>query len=187
MTLYCLGDSLTFGPGVRPSQKWTALAAADGLHIVNLGVPGDTAVGMLARLQRLELSSGDSVLVMGGTNDIFCTLTDAGARAAMAAVVQQLLAKGLRPVVGIPIPVVPDIAPEKWKQLVDFSAASAVLDQYCAWLKTYCSTFDIPAVDFREDYVNQNGAVRRELYLDGLHPNTAGHQVMAQRLLETLR
>ena len=40
-TLYCLGDSLTFGPGVRPAQKWTALAASKGLQIMNLGVPGE--------------------------------------------------------------------------------------------------------------------------------------------------
>ena len=184
MTLYCLGDSLTFGPGVRPTQKWTALAASEGLRIVNMGVPGDTAIGMLARLQKLELSAGDTVLLLGGTNDIFCTLTDTGARAAVAAMVQQLLAKGIRPLVGIPIPVVPEMAPVKWQQLVDFSAAAPILEAYCAWLRVYCRTFDVPTVDFWEDYVNQDDAPRRELYLDGLHPNAEGHMRMAARLLE---
>lgn len=183
-TLYCLGDSLTFGPGVRPAQKWTALAASEGMRIVNLGVPGDTAVGMLARLQKLELTAGDTVLVMGGTNDIFCTLTDTGARAAVAAMVQQLLARGQRPVVGTPIPVVPEMAPEKWGQLVDFAAAAPVLKAYRAWLKVYCHTFGVPVVDFFECYVNQNGMPRQELYLDGLHPNADGHRKMAARLLE---
>ena len=183
-TLYCLGDSLTFGPGVRPAQKWTALAAAEGLHIVNMGVPGDTAVGMLARLQKLELAAGDAVLLMGGTNDIFCTLTDTGARAAMAAMVQQLLAKGIRPLVGIPIPVVPDMAPEKWRQLVDFVAAAPVLESYSAWLKIYCRTFDVQPVDFWQDYVNSDSTPHRELYLDGLHPNAEGHKQMAARLRE---
>ena len=183
-TLYCLGDSLTFGPGVRHAQKWTALAAAEGLRIVNMGVPGDTAVGMLSRLQKPELAAGDAVLIMGGTNDIFCTLSDSTARAAVSAMVQQLLAKGIRPLVGIPIPVVPDMAPEKWRQLVDFTAAAPILEAYCAWLKVYCRTFDVQTVDFWQDYVNQDGTPRRELYLDGLHPNGDGHKQMAARLHE---
>ena len=185
-TLYCLGDSLTFGPGVRPAQKWTALAASKGLQITNLGVPGDTAVGMLARLQKLEFAAGDAVLLLGGTNDIFCTLSDATARSAMAAMVQQLLAKGVRPLVAIPIPVVPDMAPEKWRQLVDFPATVPVLAGYRVWLQAYCHTFRVPIVDFYKDYVNQDGTPRRELYLDGLHPNALGHQTMADRLLEEL-
>mgnify|MGYP006328876335 CR=1 FL=1 len=52
-TLYCLGDSLTFGAGVRTSEKWTSLVASERLRTVNLGVPGDTTAGMLARLQKL--------------------------------------------------------------------------------------------------------------------------------------
>ena len=186
-TLYCLGDSLTFGSGVRPSQKWTALSAGEALHIVNLGVPGDTAVGMLARLQKLEPAAGDRVLIMGGTNDIFCAQSDVSARSAIAAMVQQLLAKGIRPMLGIPVPFVPEMIPEKWQQLTDFVAAAALQEAYCGWLKRYCRTFDVPYVDFREDYVNQNGTPRAELYLDGLHPNGEGHRIMAQRLREVLK
>ena len=78
-TLYCLGDSLTYGLGVRTSQKWTALAATETLQIINLGVSGDTTGGMLARLQtllqtpvyQLPPQERPLVLVMGGTNDIF--------------------------------------------------------------------------------------------------------------------
>ena len=50
MKLICLGDSLTFGYGVRVSQRWTHLCAQDtGWKIVNEGVSGDTTGGMLAR------------------------------------------------------------------------------------------------------------------------------------------
>ncbi len=185
-TLYCLGDSLTYGLGVRPNQRWTHLVQAQGIETVNLGVNGDTAAGMLARIQKLELTAGrTAVLVMGGTNDIFCAGTDTGARACMAAILQQLLARGIQPVVGIPIPVVAEMAPEKWQQLVDFETAARVLEGYCRWLKVYCRTFDIPTVDFKKDYVNQDGSLCRDLYLDGLHPNAEGHRKMAARLLET--
>ena len=43
MKLICIGDSLTFGYGVRPSQRWTRLCAQEtGWEIVNEGISGDT-------------------------------------------------------------------------------------------------------------------------------------------------
>lgn len=183
-TLYCLGDSLTFGPGVRPAQKWTALAASDDLQIVNMGVPGDTTAGMLARLQALLPQKPGEVLLLGGSNDIFFTGSDLCARNNMAAMAHQLLAAGCRVWVGLPLPVVPEAAPAKWAQLADFQAAAERLETYCAWLHSFCAAFDIPTVDFRKDYVNPDGSIRRELFLDGLHPNADGHRVMAARLLE---
>ena len=52
MKLICIGDSLTFGYGVRPSQRWTRLCAQEtGWEIVNEGISGDTTGGMLVRLR----------------------------------------------------------------------------------------------------------------------------------------
>lgn len=187
--LYCLGDSLTFGPGVPKSQKWTTLAAGEDLHIVSLGVPGDTTGGMLARLQTLlqsHLAPGTKVLVMGGSNDIFFSGSSTAARGNLAAMVHQLSAAGLSPIVGIPLPICVEDAPQKWAKLADFSRSAALLEEYCRWIGVFCEAFDIPVVDFRKDYVNQGGSVRRELFLDGLHPNAQGHALMAARLREAL-
>lgn len=191
--LYCLGDSLTYGLGVRTSQKWTALAATETLQIINLGVSGDTTGGMLARLQtllqtpvyQLPPQERPLVLVMGGTNDIFFSGSDTAARGNLAAMVHQLSAAGYRPLVGIPLPICPQDAPKKWAELANFEKSAQMLEQYCAWLKAFCAAFDIPTVDFREDYVNQD-TIRRELFLDGLHPNAEGHALMAKKLREVL-
>ena len=192
--LICLGDSLTYGPGVAHSKKWTTLAASDRFLLRPMGVPGDTTGGMLARAQvllqtpvtQLAPALRPMVLVMGGSNDIFFTGSTESAKANLAAIVHQLSAAGYRPLVGIPLPICPQDAPEKWAELADFSHSAALLAEYCRWLKVFCKAFDIPVVDFRKDYVNQEGAVRRELFLDGLHPNAEGHRLMAQRLLEAL-
>ena len=192
--LICLGDSLTFGPGVPKSQKWTSLAHSEHLRITNLGIPGDTTAGMLARLQNLlqtpvlQLNPvlRPMVLILGGTNDIFFAGSDIAARGNLAAMVHQLSAAGYRPVVGIPLPISPQDAPQKWQELADFVHSAALLEDYCRWLKVFCKAFDVPTVDFRKDYVNQDGSVRRYLLADGLHPNTEGHRVMAARLLEDL-
>ena len=73
MKLICIGDSLTFGYGVRPSQRWTRLCAQEtGWEIVNEGISGDTTGGMLARFSADVLPERpDAVLMMGGANDRF--------------------------------------------------------------------------------------------------------------------
>ena len=105
MKLICIGDSLTFGYGVRPSQRWTRLCAQEtGWEIVNEGISGDTTGGMLVRLRAL-LAERDIcvqrplVLLMGGANDIFFSGTDTGARANMGAMLNQLLSLGVIPIV----------------------------------------------------------------------------------------
>ena len=145
MDLICLGDSLTFGLGVRRSRCWTALFAAEsGWNVWNRGISGDTTGGMLVRLHRDVLTAlGEDrsqcrVLVMGGTNDILFSGTDTGARANLTAMVYQLKACGVQPMVGIPLPVDWTRAPEKWKELVDFQTAAAQVQAYAEWLRAYC-------------------------------------------------
>ena len=111
MKLICIGDSLTFGYGVRPSQRWTRLCAQEtGWEIVNEGISGDTTGGMLVRLRAL-LADRDIcvqrplVLLMGGANDIFFSGTDTGARANMGAMLNQLLSTGIHTMIGVPTPI----------------------------------------------------------------------------------
>ena len=95
MRLICIGDSLTFGYGVHLSQRWTQLCAQEtGWELVNEGINGDTTGGMLARMQGgvlAELREGGLgadrpyVLLMGGSNDVFYSGSDAAARENMGA------------------------------------------------------------------------------------------------------
>lgn len=188
--LYCLGDSLTFGYGVSPRERWLSLASEQsGWRLMNRGVCGDTTGGMLVRLR--ELLNGappaQAVLLMGGANDIFYSGSDLAARANMGAMIHQLLTAGVLVLVGIPMPIVPDWHPEEWGAVVDFAAAETLLDRYARWLDGYCAAFGVPAVDFRPAFLDENGAPRRELYLDGLHPNREGHARMARLLCARLR
>lgn len=105
MKLICIGDSLTFGYGVHLSQRWTRLCAQEtGWELVNEGINGDTTGGMLARMQGgvlAELREGGLgadrpyVLLMGGSNDVFYSGSDAAARENMGAMIHQLFSVGL--------------------------------------------------------------------------------------------
>ena len=53
-TVLAFGDSVTFGTGASAGEDWpTLLAKRTGWHIVNAGIPGDTAEAGKARIQGL--------------------------------------------------------------------------------------------------------------------------------------
>ena len=177
MKLICIGDSLTFGYGVRPSQRWTRLCAQEtGWEIVNEGISGDTTGGMLVRLRALLAE-----------RDIFFSGTDTGARANMGAMLNQLLSLGVHTMIGIPTPICAENAPPAWAAVVDFRSAERQLEQYCAWLRRFSKCFGAECIDFRADFFDPNGRLKRELLLDGLHPTPEGHQIMARRLCAHLK
>ena len=187
--LYCLGDSLTFGYGVSPRERWlNLLPESIPWRLINRGVCGDTTGGMLVRLRELLCAAppARAVLLMGGTNDIFYSGTDTGARANMGAMIQQLLTAGALVLVGIPMPIVPGWHPEEWGAVVDFAAAEELLRRYTDWLRAYCAAFHVPTVDFASAFLAEDGSLRRELYLDGLHPSPEGHRLMAWLLCKRL-
>ena len=191
MELYCLGDSLTFGYGVKPAQRWVSLAAQEsGVALRNLGVCGDTTGGMLVRLHTQVLPalrhSGGMVLLCGGGNDIFYSGCSSAARSNMGAMVHQLLGLGVRPILASPIPVCAEDAPKEWAGVVDFRAAAAESERYYGWCRDFAAAFGVPFVDFYADFVDENGAPKRQLYLDGMHPTAEGHALMAARLTAVL-
>ena len=190
MELYCLGDSLTFGYGVKPAQRWIALASGEGWTLHNHGVCGDTTGGMLVRLHTgllpLLRREGGAVLLCGGDNDIFYSGCASAARSNMGAMVHQLLGLGVRPILASPIPVCAEDAPKNWGGVVDFAAAAAEVARYRTWCRDFAAAFGLPFVDFYADFVAENGAVRRQLYLDGMHPTAQGHALMAARLKSVL-
>lgn len=188
--LYCLGDSLTFGYGVAPRERWLNLCSEQsGWRLMNRGLCGDTTGGMLVRLREL-LNAGakpEAVMLMGGSNDIFYSGSELGARANMGAMIHQLLTAGVPVMVGIPTPLVPGWHPEAWGAVVDFPSAQLLLARYCAWLEAYCKAFGVPTADFRPAFLTEDGSPDRRLYLDGLHPNREGHRRMAALLSRRLQ
>jgi lysophospholipase L1-like esterase len=77
--IVCLGDSNTFGLGVKPGECWTRLLEThlrnrrqtDGIEVINLGVPGYSLVQGARLLEREALGFSPDVVVLafGGVND----------------------------------------------------------------------------------------------------------------------
>ena len=190
--MICIGDSLTFGYGVRRAQCWTTLAEEmSGWTVTNLGVCGDTTGGMLVRMRELlrdldKKRDERCFLLMGGYNDIFYSGSNAGARENMAAMAHQLFAKGEMPILAIGPGIAKGACPEPWVRAVDFPAAEACIREYDDWLERFCDTFGVRSIDFRGDFAYREGRSGEKLRLDGLHLNTRGHWIMAERVCKVI-
>ena len=185
MKTICLGDSHTFGYGMDRQDCWVSLAGQSlGGQWHNCGICGDTAAGMLVRLNTQVLPQAPQyVLIMGGTNDILLTGSFQQAQTAMMAMVHQCAHAGVRPVVGIPIPLRPE-GHHPWQALTDMERTAAVQGEYATWLRLFVKTLHLRCVDFAAAFARQENP--RLLYqADGLHPNGAGHRLMARAVEES--
>lgn len=190
MTIFCVGDSITYGATLTDlSARWTDLTAAQtGYNLVNCGIGGDTTAGIMLRCHtQVFPQKPDAVLILGGSNDISFTWDYKQACANVVSIVRNAQAQGIVCIVGIPVPMAAeDLAFRPWDPERDQAHIAMQCRRYAQWLTVYCRERNIPYVDFHTPFLNADGTVRRELLSDGLHPNAMGHRVMADTLCHTL-
>lgn len=182
MKIVCLGCSLTAGYGVSREDSWVGILSKTTCDTwINAGICGDTTGGMLARLGESVFShSPDSALLMGGINDILASGSWDCARANMMAMVHQCVARGIRPIVGIHIPLYPQ-TPHPYGSFLNFTLVAEQAQAYAGWLRLFAGGLRLRTIDFGrayEAYIGESGWSRAYLP-DGLHPSVEGNRVMA--------
>lgn len=190
MKIMCMGDSITYGTGLPDlSQRWSNLVAArTGYTLVNLGIGGDATGGMLARCQTQVFANGPDVLhLLGGTNDICFTYDYHQAFANIVSMIRHAQTFEIPIMVGIPIPFIPErFAKQEWFADRDNEYITRQCERLAQVLCAFCTAQEIPFIDYRNAFLNEDGSVRTELYTDALHPNATGHAVMAEVLCRRL-
>jgi len=176
MTILCLGDSLTFGYGVPREDTWCAVAARlCGHEFQNLGVNGATTGEM--REKPLP-PAANALLVMGGLNDLFMGMEPAVPLSHILAICENARRAGLRPVVGIPMQISPDVEEAWCDGPVDVDWVRAAYADLAEALVLACAERGIESIDFRP-LVGP-----AELSFDGIHLNRRGHLRMAEAVSE---
>lgn len=162
-TIVCLGDSITSGVGAGPGESYCDLLAGKlGTEVINAGVPGDTTEDGLARVEAVLARDPWMVIVELGGNDILRSVPPARSEAALRQVLDRLLAARVVPVlVEIEVP---------------------FRGQYAEVFERIDDDYDIPMVDETLGEI----LVDADLKADPIHPNAAGHQVLAEAVADVV-
>ncbi|WP_304341274.1 GDSL-type esterase/lipase family protein [Metaclostridioides mangenotii] len=189
MKIVCLGDSLTYGYGVKRSESWCRkLEEKLNATVVNKGINGDTTSGMLARFERDVLTEKpDILLLIGGTNDIFLSEKTDIAKNNIVAIVQQSLSVGILPIIGAPTPMHEELVEGKWKLYMENTNIVDTLKQYHEWLNLYSITYDVKLIDFYTEFCSDNiFQDKLKYYLDGIHLTGEGNSLIADIIYKKL-
>ncbi len=181
MKIYCLGDSLTTGYGVPGSDCWVRrVAVKTGFHMINAGLNGDVALGMAARFWRdTEPMRPDGMFLLGGGNDILNEKTDRNARKGITEILDAAVQRSVPAVLGFPFPFVPDMAERLWSPDKDYDRINDIQESYVHWLRDEADRRGLHTADLWSVFSAMELSQRRELSLDGIHLNAAGHRIMA--------
>jgi len=174
--LVALGDSLTAGLGVAADEAYPARLETrlrrEGFdyRVVNAGVSGDTAAAGLRRLDWVLRAAPEVVIVALGANDGLRGQDPRATRESLERIVARLRGAGARVLLaGMRVP--PNYGPE-------FSRAFAGVFPEVA------RRHAVALMPFLLDGVAADPRLNQA---DGIHPNAAGHQVIADRLWPYLR
>jgi len=171
LKIVMLGDSLTAGYGLPPSQALpvrlqTALKQNGyDAEIINAGVSGDTTAGGLARLDWSVPDDADGVIVELGANDALRGLPAANARKNLDAILTRL---GQRK---IPVLLTGMLAP--------LNMGETYRAEFAAIFPDLSRKHRVPLYPFFLDGVAANAELNQA---DGKHPNGKGVDVLVQRL-----
>jgi lysophospholipase L1-like esterase len=167
-----MGDSIT--------DQWHLAESFPGKPYVNRGIGGQTTPQMLIRFRPdvIELQP-KVVVILAGTNDIAgntgpMRLEDIkGNYASMAELAQ---AHGIRVVLSSVLPV-HNYTPQAEPFFLQRPPEKIL--ELNRWLKEYCGKNGYVYLDYFSAMVDEKGLLKRDLAEDGLHPNQAGHAIMA--------
>jgi len=167
-----LGDSLTAPHGVKPGEDWpTLLGQKTGWVVINAGISGDTSGGALARLPALlDEHQPQLVLVTLGGNDMLRRLPQGQTVANLDKMLALVKGRGARAVLlATPKP----------------SIAGAVFNNLSA-AEFYAEVAKDKKVPLIEDAI-ADVLSDTNLKSDQLHPNAAGHALLANKIHAALK
>ncbi|MEW6426479.1 MAG: arylesterase [Thermodesulfobacteriota bacterium] len=174
--IVAMGDSLTAGLGVAPAEAWPALLqealTAEGLNfrVINAGVSGETSSGARARTDWVLSFRPDIVILATGGNDGLRGIDPALTRRNIAETVA-LLQEARVTVLLCGMRMVRNMGEE-------FNRA------YAAIYPTVATETGVVFMPFLLEGVAMRPALNQS---DAIHPNPAGHRVIAANLLPHLR
>lgn len=177
------GDSLTFGYGVAKQDSWVyKLIQSCSLSALNKGSNGDTTPGMLTRYYRDVIKYKPSkIFIMAGTNDLLLGKSVSTIIDNIEIMIKDGLDINSHIFIGIPPRIIGEMANKLFSPSSFYSYAENQLLKLKEELLKLCTKYKINYIDFYELTLNRN-----DIYLDGLHLTSLGHELMYKEALDQL-
>jgi acyl-CoA thioesterase-1 len=174
-TVVCFGDSLTAGYGAQPGSAYPDFLQKDlatagyHVHLVNLGIAGDTTKDGLDRVSSVLAAHPAIVILELGANDGLRGQPAAGTLSNLASMIRSFQKAHIRVLLlGMKVP--PNLGPDYVRQFDSVFPALA-------------AQYHLPLVPFLLQGVYGNDSLMSE---DSIHPNGAGYRIVAQTVLPYL-
>ena len=179
--IVCIGDSIVYGFEVEGSLTWIGrLRRECEINLLNVGLNGDTTEGMFGRFHEHVVDiKAKATVILGGGNDLIGGTPLEYVTNNFAMMCQMALNYGIVPIVGIAPEPDHKKVPEEWKMMIDYEANISNLALYKEWLLAFAEANKMPVIDFDTGMKNQLRAGYSRYFMDGAHPNPAGHKIMA--------
>jgi len=182
LTIAGLGDSLTYGWMVRRGFFDRFVDGVEGrypratIERVNAGIPGDTARGGAARVERVLAKEPDLVTVQFGLNDAYMGIEIGSFEGFLRAIVKQVIAADALPVLCTSCPVA-------------YASDQGMADPVYAAIRRIAELSSLPIADLERHWLDQadpDAGIDDYYQEDGVHPTDPGHELMAGGLLALL-
>ena len=166
------GDSIT--------DAWHLDEYFSEKNYINRGIGGQTTSQMLLRFRQDVIDLQPAVVViLAGTNDIAGNtgpISIADIEANFATLAEVARAHHIRVVFSSVMPV-HDYTPQSQNFFAQRSPAKIL--ELNGWLKNYCAANGLIYLDYFSALVDDQGLLKKDLAVDGLHPTDAGYKIMA--------
>ena len=165
-----MGDSITDGWGKRYGKFFP------DKPYINRGIGGQTTPQMLIRFRPDAIAlKPKAVVILAGTNDIagntgpstLQTIEDN-----LASMVELAEKNGIKVVLTSVMPVCDYIRNQTTQR------PNEKIQELNKWMKDYAAAHHAVYVDYYNAMLDDKGVLKQELTFDGLHPNSAGYDIM---------
>lgn len=178
----CFGDSLTEGFGLRKGRYWLEIAARE-IHDIkfrNFGSCGSLSSDILQKAESFleRAGSQDEIFIMGGTNDLLCGIRLSSLERNMERGISDIAAS-LPLTIGIPPLVIRASVDAGWQSEFSYDANQEDYRAYISFLKELAQSLDVRMIDFSEAIPFDD-----DYYVDGVHPNEKGQELMAEAAIK---
>ena len=174
--IVAFGDSLTSGPGLRPDETYPALLqqqiTSEGrqYRVINAGVNGDTSTEALARFDSAMVAGTEIVIIAIGANDGLRGVPVATVERNISTMIERAQARGINVLLC-------------QMEAPPLGGLSYTLEFHRVYTRL-AERYKVPLVPFFLLSIIGNDQLDLN---DTLHPNAAGHKVIAQTIWPHLR